>query len=230
MDDWGWGEPVRFKSIKEIKDKSVLTGDQKLIQKHDWIPASDMDSDGKILAHPLFDTTFERILEDYKPIHKTAFVSLCTVTRPYYYSRKWKKFIESFGDFADMIVGSNGGVIPRDYWNSYPFLNYDGFHDPKVDEEYKAKFGYRLEKFLRTHSYEYVIANFRPNQRNTPVIEELLPRLKADDIIKDYVIIPNEELYNDVKCRGFPAGSCFPDLDDKVLNELTAVAKKFAGK
>lgn len=213
---------------KIVKDKSILVGDELLVKKKKWVEFSEINESMAILNHKLFDTVFEKIVTDHTPNHRIAFFSLCTSTRPYQLGRKWKVFLEKFNEYADMIVVSSGGIIPQKYWNSYPFLNYDGHTTPTGFEKlYEEKMTKRMLKFLKKHRYDYIIANFRPNIRNANIAHNVLAILKDKKIIKDYKVIPDDELYKDVQKRGFPSGKVFPDLDVKVLEELNNTLKRF---
>ena len=216
---------------KTIKDKSILVGNTILFSKNKWVPFTEINESLAILNHKIFDQAFNKILKLHTPKYNVAFLSLCTSTRPYYLGRKWKHFKESFGGNSDLIVVSSGGIIPEKFWDSYPFLNYDGHTTPKGFEAlYVKKMSNRLTRFFKKHSYDYVIANFRPNLRNAAIADTVLKQLVAKKVIKDYKIIPDEDLYNDVKKRGFPRGKVFPDLDDKVLETLTKEINNFTKK
>lgn len=213
---------------KIVTDKSILVGDEKLIKKNKWIPLSDMNTDIKILTHKMFDNAFNKIVREHTPKHNVAFISLCTSTRPYQLGRKWKKFVEEFEDKADLIVISSGGVIPQEYWNSYPYLNYDGkFPSKEINVLYNKKMEKRLNKFFKTHRYDYIIANFRPNLRNTPTIKKIMEQFKNGNIINDYIVIPDKESYSKLQERGFPGGKMYPDLDIEIFNELCEAVDNF---
>jgi predicted RNA-binding protein len=111
---------------KIIKDKSILVGDEKVIKQSKWVPFSEISTSLDVLNHHIFSDAFQNILKTFKTTHKIAFMSMCTSTRPYYLSRKWKEFKNHFDGLMDLIVISNGGIIPEEYWESYPYLNYDG--------------------------------------------------------------------------------------------------------
>lgn len=212
---------------KIVKDKSILVGDEKLVKKNKWIPLSDMNTDIKILTHKLFDNVFNKIVREHTPKHNTAFISLCTSTRPYQLGRKWKKYVSEFEDKADLIVISSGGVIPQQFWNSYPYLNYDGDSAKSANKLYAQKLEKRLLKFFKTHHYDYVVANFRPKLRNTPVIEKVFSKLKKGGQVRDFIIVPTQEEYEDLQSRGFPGGKMYPDLDEKIFENIKKSVEKY---
>ena len=205
---------------KTVKDKSILVGDERLVKRKNWISLNEMNTDMKILNHKLFDNIFNKIVREHRPNHKVAFLSLCTSTRPYHRGRKWKKFISEFGDRADLIVVSSGGIIPQNYFCSFPFLNYDGDSAKSANLLYAKKLEKRLLKFFKTHQYDYIVANFRPRLRNTPTIKKVCNRLKLKSVIKDFVLVPDEESYQDLQDRGFPGGKMFPDLDEAIFEKI----------
>jgi hypothetical protein len=222
------------KNIDKANDKSILVGDEQLIPKSDWIKFSEMDSERKILDDKfgIFNDAFQKILNEHTMNSKILFMSLCTSTRPYHAGIKWKTFVELFGETTDMLVVSNGGLIPRQYWHSYPFKNYDGKSQKDTTKEYQTILRNRLEVFIKKHPYDYVLANFRPNLRNTPVTKAVLADLKAKRTIKDYAVVPDEMLYESARIDGFEGpkgmGKMFPDLHQLILDALGAQLKKWS--
>lgn len=176
-----------------------LKGKSDLVDERLWIPIEEMDNEIKVLTNKLFDDVFDKINCNFKRNSNIAFFSLCTKTRPYYKSYKWKRLINDFKEKfkypLDFIVSSNGGIIPKKYWESYPFLSYDAHGDKNTDELYKEKLEIRLLKFLSRHNYPYVIADFRPNQRNRVVFESVLYKLKKEGKIKDFFVSPSIETF-----------------------------------
>lgn len=168
---------------------------------------------------------FNKILNDFKPKHKIAFLSLCTKSRPYSKSPKWKAFIKEFGNDCDLIVCSNGGIIPQEYWECYPYMTYDAPHtNEKYTKLYCDILYERLKKFFEKHHYDKIIFNFRPNLRN---------RISANEFIKtdiakqsEIYILPTEEVYYNSKSKGFSRGNMFPDLDEDILNQLKKYIKE----
>jgi hypothetical protein len=220
--------------IEKPTVKTTNKGDEKLIKSKDWIPPSDMNSDEKVLRHPIFEKAFSQILKQWKPKSNVAFLSLCTSSRPYSKSTKYQKFIERFGDHVDFVVVSNGGFIPPDYWNSWPFKNYDSPHEPdgSVDELYQEVMYDRLVRFFNTFDYEYVIANFRPNLRNCKPATEGLQLMKETGRITDFAVIPDKELYDKAAEDGWRGkngcGAIFPDLHLFIITELENKAKSWS--
>lgn len=213
---------------KIIKDKSILVGDEKVIKKTKWVPFSEISTSLDVLNHHIFSDAFQNILKTFKPTHKIAFMSMCTSTRPYYLSRKWKEFKNYFDGLMDLIVISNGGIIPEEYWESYPYLNYDGVMSGKKDDYlYYDKTSKRLKSFLTKHHYDYIIVNFKPHGRFTKVANDILPQLKELGMIKDFIIIPDKILYTELQNSGFPSGKMFPDLDPRVINQINQHIGKF---
>lgn len=219
VDDFSLGEKPEYKS----KDKVVSKGNTLLFPKSEWISPTEINNEEKILMSPLMHESFERIVEKHQPTHHTAFLSLCTASRPYDKSTKWKKFIEYFNDKVDFIVVSNGGMIPQEYWGSYPYMTYDGGDHYDV-EMYQYIMFYRMVRFFKKHNYKYIIANFRPNLINHEPAHKSLRLLKELGYIEDYVVIPDQETYDKAKELGWRpphgCGDMFPDLTDTVMNKL----------
>lgn len=202
----------------------VNSGSDLLIPRELWVSESDIQGDEiKTLHSPIVEKAFKRILELHKPSHKIALVSLCTATRPYSKSRKWKTFIEKFGEDADMIICSNGGIIPIEFESCYPYLTYDAHGEGKWDKVYINTCYRRLNEFFNKFDYEKIIFNFRPGMRN---------RLAAQAFKRDYkgrakiLILPTETAYKEAQKAGFPAGKMYPDLDIRVLREIEKEIKK----
>ena len=213
---------------KIVKDKTILMGEEHLIPKSDWIPFDEMDTSAKILNNEIFERAFLKILDLHAPKNKVAFVSLCTSTRPYQYSRKWSEFKKKFGNMADMVVLSNGGIIPEKFWTSYPYMNYDGVADISVRPIFNRVTEDRLIKFFTRHQYEFVLANFRPTMPNLCELADItLGKLKKNGKIKDYIVLPTAEQYQDLQDRGFPGGKMFPDLDEDMVQSFINALIKF---
>lgn len=202
----------------------VNQGSELLIPKNQWVAENMIQGDEiKTLQSPVVEKAFKRILELHKPKHKIALVSLCTATRPYSKSRKWKTFIEKFGNDADMIICSNGGIIPIEFESCYPYMTYDAHGEGKWDKQYINTCYRRLNEFFKKFEYDKIIFNFRPGMRN---------RVAAQAFIRDYkgnakiAILPTVGTYKEAQRAGFPAGKMFPDLDPRVLREIEAEVKR----
>ena len=217
-------------ALSAVKDKRINQGNETLFKIEEWVPSSEIDNEEKILSHPIMHESFNRILEQHVPVQKTAFLSLCTSTRPYYNSAKWSKFIDTFQHKVDLIVVSNGGMIPEKFWESYPYLNYDGgdHFDIKIYQDIMYD---RMVRFFERHKYDYVIANFRPNLINHEPAHLSLKLLKENGYIKDYAVVPDEETYERARELGFRpphgSGDMFPDLTVTVLDALKQQVELF---
>lgn len=89
--------------MKKVKTK-INQGSELLVPRELWVPEVELQGDeSKVLTHPIIKKAFSQILKLHKPKHEIAFVSLCTATRPYSQSRKWKKYIEEFGNEVEII-------------------------------------------------------------------------------------------------------------------------------
>lgn len=87
--------------------KKFNCGSDFLIPRDEWGTEADIQGgDEHLLKSPIMNRAFNKILEIWRPRHKMALVSLCTSTRPYSKSRKWKTFKELFGDDCDLIICS----------------------------------------------------------------------------------------------------------------------------
>lgn len=206
--------------------KLVPTGDEKLFTKDEWCDSSEIDNEMKVLTSKFIHEGFERILKLHKPVQQTAFLSMCCSSRPYDEGLKWKRFISEFNGKVDMIVSSNGGLIPREFWSSWPYMNYEsGEPHGKKETELYNKVGYEwLLRFFKTQSYKYVICNMNPNHRIYDRFPEAFQSLKDNGYIEDYTMIPSIELYKKVKEDGFSGvngmGEMYPELHKFVLDTM----------
>jgi predicted RNA-binding protein len=185
-------------------------------------------NDELILNHPIMIQAQEKILEDFIPKNKIAFVSLCTATRPYSSSRKWKKFIQEFKD-VDFIICSNAGIIPIEYETDYPFLSYDAHGEKKYDEMYIVYTTRSLMRFFMMKKYRYIVFNFRPTLRNNKSGHFAGKYLKKRKYIEDYIVTPTEAVYKEAQKDGFAkyGYSMYPDLHPIVLNSLHFYINKY---
>lgn len=168
----------------------------------------------KVLHNPVIDTGLCRIMEDYQPQHKYVIFSLCTSTRPYLKSVKWKTFYKNFGKQCDLVICSNGGIIPMEYMNCWPFLTYDAHSSSKYDDLYNELFERRLTTFLDKFGdcWEKKVFTFLPKSRNRVVINKLgLEKL-----------LPSEEVYADIRENGSPGVNIlrYPQCAHQSLNEI----------
>jgi len=202
--------------------KRDALGNTKLFPVSEFRGLSDMDNELKILEDPQFNEANKLMADRWKPKHNIAFVSLCSSTRPYHHSPKWKKFIDLFGKDCDMIVSSNGGVIPQEWWNSYPFLTYDaGEH--LDDDLYKRILYDRWKYFFDNNSYEYIIMNFKEHQRNYEPAQQLCKELLLEKKIKGYTFIPDAETY--IQILEKPHQKLFPDINPIALEVMNKYIK-----
>lgn len=148
-----------------------------LIPSDEWLEDNEqLAGELNVYNSPLIEKAFNKTIEDFIPSKPNLLITLCTHSRPYYKSPKFEKLINLFGPTTDIIVGSNGGIIPRDYWECYPYLEYDAHREADYDALYLQKFKERLEIFMNKFAskYEKIVFLFTPNQRNYPICEEYI--------------------------------------------------------
>lgn len=170
---------------------NLLKEEDFLIPKDQRVPIEELTGEENVLNSSVIEKAFLGIMDDYKPRHRFVIFSLCTHTRPYIYSRKWDMLDKCFGDTCDLVVCSNGGVIPLEYMCCYPYMDYDAPHIPsgKYDQLYCDIFERRLRMFLKKYSWEKCIFLFIPRSRNYNRLEEM----KND--FQNWLILPTEEGY-----------------------------------
>lgn len=177
--------------------------------------------EGVLLENPLIDELCKKMREEYEPQHKYAIFSLCTSTRPYLNSPKWGAFYKNFGESCDLVICSNGGIIPIEYQNCYPFKAYDAHGDSAYDELYKEKFKDRLDKFLALHAHKWdkIILSFLPSSRNREVIKDYD---KGND---KFYVVPSLEVYKRIQEEGSPGVNTmrFPQAAHQHMEEISQI-------
>ena len=177
----------------------------------------------------LLTRRLKRILEEHKPAHKVALISLCAATRPYSKAEKWKKYVATFGDKADLVVVSAGGVIPSRFWECYPFMTYDIKEDIKsADGLYEKKMYDRVTRFFTRFQYDHVVASFLPRSPNRPVAQQVLTDLQNAGSIGSFVITPNKAEMDEDKRWRQSAGldkpgywTRFPEINPYALEAIS---------
>lgn len=195
-----------------------------LFKQDERIPDSEISGDEKVLNSPLIEEAFQRILADYVPHHDKVIFSLCTSTRPYLHSVKWKTYHKFFGTDCDLVICSNGGIIPMDYMYCYPFLNYNAPHEGNAwDELYMKVFERRLCAFLEKNNkyYKKRCFVFIPETRNYRSIEKLK---LTNSLFMESALIPDRKTYRKVLNGedlyiGFPIQR-YPTLSYSVLLQI----------
>lgn len=204
--------------------KKSNIGSDLLIPRERWVTEAELQkTEAMVLRHPIMEEAFEQIVKLHKPKHKIALVSLCTSTRPYNKSRKWKEFERQFGNDADMIINSSGGVIPMEYADCYPYLTYDVHRQKEVDNLYCQVAYRRLMTFFNAHKYEKIIFNFRPGLRNRACALKFRETYTGG---AEVFILPTLAGYKAAQRGGFPKGKMYPDIDDIVLDEIAKAVHK----
>jgi predicted RNA-binding protein len=207
--------------------KKTNCGKEDLISKDKWVDESEIQGNSSlILKSTIMNEAFEQILKLHCPKHKVALVSVCTSTRPYSKSLKWKKFKELFSDNADLIISSYGGIIPIEFEECYPYMTYDTNRPSGIDNLYIDILYERLIKFFTTHHYDYIIFNYRPSNRasnDIKVAEKFIQIFNQSECF----ILPSLNTYNKARQNKFkPYGGHYPDISTEVINEIITVINK----
>jgi hypothetical protein len=204
-------------------DKSIPQGGEYLLSKDKWGELESIQGcDPDVLYSPVMIKAFNGIVSSHTMGRKIALFGLCTATRPYSMSRKWKQYITDFEEYADLIICSNGGIIPIEFESQYPYLNYDAHGQSKYDKIYIEKGIERLKLFLQTHNYEYCLFNFRHNMRNYKIVETVGFWAKQKGYIRDYRIMPTKQQYEQSRKEGFveKGFKMYPELWPTMYNPV----------
>ncbi len=204
-------------NLQSMRKDIYNRGSDQLVPIHMWVPDSEIQgTEKKILLHPIMEIARKEVLKQFKPTKDIALVSLCTKTRPYRDSRKWKKFIKEFAQDCDLIVMSNSGVNPIVFDGCYPYMTYSAHGNKEHDKIYNRIGYYRLIDFFTTFAYKRIIFNFRPTLRDRDMANVFKKHFTKSEIF----ILPTLGVYEQIKRDGFPSGKMFPDLDERVINQI----------
>lgn len=200
----------------DAKDHNYLFSKEEIASREDC-KISELEGEEKVLNSKAVDDAFERILADFKPKHNKVIFSLCSSSRPYITSLKWKSFHEHFGDVADLVICSNGGIIPIEYMCCFPFMEYDAHRaNAGTDQLYKDKMKERLTRFLDKFGkdYEIIIYSFLPSSRNAEAIREMNGA--------GGVLLPSHEVYRDIIDNGCPGVNSrrYPQCARQAIEEM----------
>ena len=203
---------MRKESIKEN------TGNELLIPKCQWVDKLEIQGgETKTLTHPIMEQAFQQVLKQHEPKHSVCLVSPCTITRPYGKSRKWSRFVKLFGDTADLVVCSSGGVIPMEFWESYPYQTYNSKNEGvKTKGLYIRTVYRRLTEFFDTFHYDKIVFDFLPSQLNRAVALKM-----KQERNENIIVVPT--LYRNDRAREEnykPVGKRYPDLSDAILSQI----------
>lgn len=200
----------------DVKDHNYLFSKEEIASREDC-KISELEGEDKVLNSQAVDDAFERILADFKPKHNKVIFSLCSSSRPYITSLKWKSFHEHFGDVADLVICSNGGIIPIEYMCCFPFMEYDAHRaNAGTDQLYKDKMKERLTRFLDKFGkdYEVIIYSFLPSSRNAEAIREMNGA--------GGVLLPTQSVYRDIIDNGCPGVNSrrYPQCARQAIDEM----------
>jgi hypothetical protein len=208
-------------------DKKIPQGKTLLLSKENWCDLKEIQgSDLDILYSPTIEKAFDSVLSHWTPKNKIAVVSLCTSTRPYSLSRKWSLFNLHLHHCADLIIQTNSGLIPLEYNDQFPYLNYD-LRGPDAYLDYIDIGISRMKAFFSQKLYRYIVFNFRHNLSDVIIAKTVGPWLKEQGFILDYRILPTlsqyrisqKELFHK---KGF---SMYPELWPTMLNPFIEEVK-----
>lgn len=211
---------------KQFMDK-INCGNEELIPRNEWVDESKIQGDSSlILKSDIMNRAFEQILKLHCPKHRVAIVSVCTSTRPYSKSLKWKKFKELFSHNCDLVISSYGGIIPIEFEECYPYMTYDTNRPSGVDNLYIDISYERLIKFFTIHHYDYIIFNYRPASRalnDVRVAEKFIKNFNHSQCF----ILPSLNVYNNARQNKFkPYGGHYPDLSNEIIDEINILLDK----
>lgn len=156
--------PISFAPRYQLVPRNV-------VETSPWARPELLKGEARVLSNPLIEQANQAILDQFQPQHPAVIFSLCSATRPYYRSPKWKMFLAEFGSSADLVICSNGGVIPMQYAHCWPFMEYDARRvNARHDAEYKDMVVARITTFLARFPYRTIIHVYTPSSRNRAAI------------------------------------------------------------
>lgn len=214
---------VDWIGTKNKADKSIPQGGDYLLKKDVWCELTEIQGhDPDVLYSVTMEKAFQNIITTHTMHHRIALFSLCTATRPYSVSRKWSTYLKEFEKDCDLIIHSNGGIIPIEYEGQFPYLNYDAHGEKKYDKIYIEVGIRRMKEFLSRHPYQFILFNYRHNMRNVKIAEAVGPWAVKSGFTQEYAILPTKAHYERAQKEGFAdAGyKMYPELWPSILNEV----------
>jgi hypothetical protein len=123
-------------------------------------------------------------------------------------------------------------MIPMDFEDQFPFLNYDAHGEDQFNRQYIEVGIERTEAFFAACRYQYVVFNFRHNMRNRKIVDVVGPRLLARGLIAGYAVLPTLEHYEQARREDFiNAGfKMFPELWPCILDPMLAQVRTYAAQ
>ncbi|MFQ6051205.1 MAG: DUF5591 domain-containing protein [Candidatus Hydrothermarchaeota archaeon] len=118
----------------------------------------------EVFSHPAFEEWHEFFIKEYKPpARKILLFHNCTWGKPYHEAWIFREMEKSVYEVLDpnevhFVVLSSAGVIPREYWDYWPFCSYDSDPWQFTPEDRKAFIrinSKRVENYLSKHSESY---------------------------------------------------------------------------
>lgn len=194
-----------------------------LIPREEWVEPSELEGEEAVLNSTHMKMAHAKMLDLHEADNNVCLLSLCTATRPYSKSFKYKTFIKTFGEFCDLVINSNGGVIPISFEECYPFMTYNARRkNKKFDQLYYHTLCERLFEFLQTFKYDYVVANFNPDQRNYKYAVDVLTYSLEKGLIKGFRFAPSAALRERYKTVGKTYHQKLnPDTHPLILKDIT---------
>ena len=172
-------------------------GSECLFTKDEWVDASELHgTDQTVLTHPLMEEAFTRICSSHTKRNDTAVLALCTATRPYSSTPLWRGIRDTVAGKADLVVTSNGGVVPIEFEEAYPFMTYDAPGSKEFDSQYISVLSSRLTTFLSIFKYKKIVAFFRPGRRNLRAVS-----IACNTTRTSYVCVPSQTLWDILNLR-----------------------------
>jgi hypothetical protein len=211
-------------------NKAFLQGGELLLKRSEWPPLESIQgNDLTMFESPTIAKAFKRTLETWEPRRPVMVTSLCTSTRPYSASRKWWAYASLLGDDVDLVVCTNGGIVPLPFEGQFPFLNYDAKGQARFDEQYIKVVGNRLERFIRKFRYRHVVFSFLQGMRNRVIAERLGPMLVRENVIEGFTILPSDAIREQARAEiaKDPNGyMVYPDIWPCMLQELVSETRQ----
>lgn len=198
-------------------------GNELLFKKSEWVPEELIQPlrETELLINPTLRESFSRVMKLHVPEKDSCIVSVCTKTRPYNKSFKWGKIIRNFLDVnSELIVISGGGIIPRRFWHSYPYLTYTTKSPDLDDFVYSFTTYRRLIVFFRKHRYKKIVFFIRYTSRARAICIRAGEYLLKKGLIEEYAILPTKQAYDIDKIEKRGAGSITNECHTNSFNEL----------
>lgn len=192
----------------------ILSEKDEIIKRKDW----DLPGLSGATTHQLYHFHYKIMLsyfmENYKPKHDVALITLCSSKKPYRDNRLINQFYKMCENKADVFVLSNPGIIPIEYDNYYPFRWYNWNEDEEtleIKKQYYEALKNRIEQWFNHFTqYKKIISVIRFGETRDAFYDS--------DIKQEKIDVWSSEIYDKILEEYMPTFKVKGLLHSRYLN------------